>query len=790
MLTKNYEAEKVEKKWQSYWEKNKIYKFNPKSKKKIYSIDVPPPYASAGHLHIGHALHYTQFEILARYKRMNNFNVYFAPCFDNNGLPTEKYVEEKYNLSKEKTTKEEFRKLCKEESAKVEKAYANRVFKRLGHSYDWSLLYTTIDDESQKVSQISFIDLIKKGDCYRNKEPVIWCTKHQTALAQAEVEDIQRTTTLNYIDFDLENNKKISIATTRPEFLPACVGIFVHPKDKRYKNLIGKKATIPLFNHKVPIIKDETVDSKFGTGIMMVCTFGDKADIEKWKKHKLPLRICVTKEGKLKSAGKYSGFTLEQARNQIVKDLKNRITKIEKLEQTVGTCWRCNTPIEFIVTKQWFIKTLKYKKQLIQQGKKINWYPKFYRTRFEDWTKNMGWDWCISRQRFYGVPIPVWYCKKCNNIILPEKSQLPLDPEKTKPKKKCKCGSKEFEPEHDVFDTWMTSSMTPEIAIRWLEKPNQFKKMFPTSLRPQSHDIIRTWAFYTILKSYLHFKKIPWKDIAIGTFILDPKGKGMSKSKGNVVWAEDIFKKYDIDTFRYWVGTATFGNDLLFNEKNLITGKRFLTKLWNASKFSLSHLKNYKNKPKKLEPIDKWILSKLNTLIKKTTQAYDNYKIGLAKKLIEQFFWNIFCDNYLEIIKDRLYNPKKRGINSKKSAQFTLYTTLLTILKLIAPIMPHITEEIYQSYYKNKEKTKSIHISQFPKYNPKLVNERIERVAYQFMKIITNVRQFKSKHNKSVKTPVNLTLLKNITTELFLEDIRAVTNAKEIKFGMKFKISF
>lgn len=788
MLSKNYEAEKAEKKWQNYWEKNKIYKFDPKSKKKVYSLDVPPPYASAGHLHIGHALHYTQFEIIARYKRMKNFNVYFAPCFDNNGLPTEKYVEEKFNISKERTTKEEFRKLCREESKKIEKEYANKVFRKLGHSYDWSLLYTTIDKEAQEVAQTSFIDLIEKGDCYRSKEPVLWCPKHQTALAQAEIEDMQRNSILYYIDFNLEKNKKVSIATTRPELLPACVAVFVHPKDKRYKHLIGKKVTVPLFNHKVSIMQDETVDPKFGTGIMMVCTFGDRADVEKWKKYKLPLRVCITKKGKLKSAKKYSGLTLEQAKNQIIMDLKEKITKQEKIKQTVGTCWRCNTPIEFIVTEQWFIKTLKYKNQLIQQGKKVNWYPGFYRKRFEDWTKNIGWDWCISRQRFYGVPIPVWYCKKCRNIILPKKSQLPLDPEKTKPKRKCKCGSNEFEPEHDVFDTWMTSSMSPQIAARWLKKPKQFKKIFPLSLRPQSHDIIRTWAFYTILKSYLHFKKIPWKDIVIGTYILDPKGKGMSKSKGNVIWADDLLRKYNVDNFRYWVATARLGEDLLFNEKDLITGKKFIIKLWNASKFSLFHLKNFKlEKPKKLEATDKWLLSKLNFLIKQTTNAYDNYNISLAKKLIEQFFKHTFCDHYLEIIKDRLYNPKKRGLNAKKSAQFTLFTSLLTILKLIAPIMPHITEEIYQSYFKKLEKAKSIHISQFPKPNQKLINKDIERLANEFIKIIAKIRQFKSKHKRSLKTPIKLTIPSKLKP--FLLDLKAVTNAKEIKFG-KFKVSF
>jgi len=404
----------IEKKWQHYWEKEKIYKFNPKSKKKIFSIDTPPVYASSGHLHIGHALHYTQFEIIARLKRMQGFEVYFPPCFDDNGLPTEKYVEEKFKIDKNTTTKAEFRKLCLGEAKKVEKEYSDRVYKVLGHSYDWSLLYTTIAPEAQKIAQKSFLDLYKKGQCYRAEEPVIWCPYHQTALAQAEIEDRTRTTTLHFIKFDLEKSKdSISIATTRPEFLPACVGIFVNPKDKKYKSLIGKKAIVPLFKHKVKIITEDKVDTDFGTGIVMVCTFGDTTDIEWWKKHKLDLKICITKDGKLnKLAGKFQGLTLEQGKQEIIRELEkqNRIEKKEKLEQTVGTCWRCNTPIEFIVTKQWFIKTLKHKKELITQGRKVKWFPSFYRTRYEDWVKNLQWDWCISRQRYYGVPIPVWYC--------------------------------------------------------------------------------------------------------------------------------------------------------------------------------------------------------------------------------------------------------------------------------------------------------------------------------------------------------------------------------------------
>lgn len=792
-LPKQYNAEEIEKKWQKYWEERKIYKFDKKSKKPIYSIDVPPPYASAGHLHIGHALHYTQFEIIARYRRMNGYNVYFAPCFDNNGLPTEKYVEDKFKISKENVTKAEFRKLCKEESAKVEKEYANKVFRRLGHSYDWSLLYTTIDPRAQKVAQLSFLDLVKKNESYRSEEPTLWCIKHQTALAQAEIEDLQRTTKLNYIYFDMEDGSKIEIATTRPEFLPACVGIFVHPKDKRYKHLLGQKATVPIFKQKIPIMKDEQVDQTFGSGILMVCTFGDTADIERWKIHKLPLKIILAKDGKLnKECGKYAGLTIKEAQEKIIQDLDDQgyLIKQEQLQQTVGTCWRCHTPIEFIITKQWFIKTLAHKEKLIHQGRQINWYPEYYRKRYEDWTNNLAWDWCISRQRFYGVPIPAWYCKKCGETILPEEKDLPIDPEQTKPKKSCKCRSNEFKPDPDVFDTWMTSSMTPQVAIQWPEKPEQFKKMFPTSLRPQAHDIIRTWAFYTILKSLLHFNKIPWKDIALGTYVLDPKGHGMHKSKGNAIWSHELLDKYNVDVVRYWVGTATFGEDLPFQEKDLITGHKFQTKLWNASKFVITHLQNYKKeKQKKIEKIDKWLLTKLQQVIKKTTDSYQNYKTGEAKRIIEQFFWHTFCDNYLETVKDRLYNEEKRGKQARISAQYTLYITMLATLKLLAPIMPHITEEIYHMYFNKTEKEKSIHISNWPKYDKKLEDKKTEKIGDKAMDIISKVRQYKTQNQKSMKTEVKLTIDEKELKPV-LEDLKAVTNAVDVKFGKNLKIEF
>ncbi len=783
---KHYDAKEVEEKIKKFWEKEKIYKFDSK-KGKIYSIDVPPPYASSGHLHVGHALHYTQFEIIARIRRQLGFNVYFAPCFDDNGLPIEKYVEEKLGIDKSKTNRAEFRKLCLKESEKVEKIYTERVFKKLGHSYDWNLLYTTISTEAQKVAQTSFLKLVKKGDCYRSEEPVIWCPYHETALAQAEVEDFDREVELSYIDFDLVGGGKINIATTRPEFLPACVAIFINPKDKKNKNLIGKEVIVPLFNHKVKVITDESVDPEFGTGTMMVCTFGDNADIEKWKKYKLDLRNIVNKDGTLnQKADQYQGMKLKEAKEAIIKDLMKlgRIKKQKPLQQTVGSCWRCSTPVEYIIAKQWFIRTLKYKKELIKRGKEIKWYPDFMRKRFENWTENLKWDWVISRQRFYGVPIPVWYCENCDKIIFPDEKELPLDP--IEKKRKCPKCKKEAVPDTDVFDTWMTSSNTPEIASRWLEKPELYKKISPMSLRPQSHDIIRTWAFYTILKSHLLFKRIPWQNIMIGTYILDSKGKGMHKSKGNVVWADKLIEKYDVDAFRYWVGGASLGSDLPFDEKELVAGKRFLTKLWNASRFAFMNLEDYRGKkPKKLEKIDRWMLQKTKDINERIKKYYLDHDIARAKKEIENFFWHTFCDNYLEIIKKRIYNEKG---DKKLSAQYTLYHSLLAILKLISPITPFITEKLYKEYFKQFEKTKSIHLTEFSKIDIKEKKEGGDL----FIEILRKVRHKKTKEKKPMNALIKLYLPEKESKiiEPYRQDFMNASGAIFIKTRKEFNVEF
>jgi len=779
-------------KWWRFWEREKIYKFNQETKKPIFSIDVPP-ITPSGEMHLGHLMHYTQFEFIARYKRMRGFEVFFPLCFDDNGLPTEKYVEDTLKISKAIVKKGKFQKLCFKMATQLNKEYT-KLFSLIGFSGDPNIGYRTIDNLCQKEAQRSFRDLYKKGKTIRKEGPTIWCPFHQTALAQAEVDDLKRETYLNYLWFKLQNGEKILIATTRPELLSSCVGIFIHPEDKRYKNLIGKKAFVPIFKYEIPILSDEKVDPKFGSGIVMACTFGDKTDINWWKKYNLPLRISIEKEGKLNNLAKnYASLDIETARERISEDLKKKkiLARKEKITQTIGVCWRCKRPLEYIVTKQWFIKALKYKKALIKLGRKLDWHPRFYRKRYEDWVKNLKEDWCISRQRYYGVPFPVWYCKKCQKVILAEDSRLPVNPEKELPKKACQCGSKEFIPESDVFDTWMTSSITPLINSRWKENQKFFKKTFPLDLRPQGHDIIRTWAFYTILKTWLHLKALPWKTIMIGGHALDPKGKKMSKSLGNIISAKEVLKNWPADAIRYWATKANLGKNLRFKEKEVKNGYRLMTKLWNAFRFSLPYLKRGINLDKshlKLYPTDQWILSKLQGIIKNCTNFFEKYEFSKARKEIEDFFWNDFCDNYLELIKYRLYS-KKENI-AKKSAQFTLYKTFLTTLKLFAPFLPYLTEEIYQLYFRKSERIKSIHRASWPEVEKNLIKKELESNGEIMIELIGAIRKSKSEKNYSLKKEVQRliigcekSMIKKIP--LFLNDLKKMNNIKTVEFREK-----
>jgi valyl-tRNA synthetase len=781
----NYDSKEAEPRWQKFWEDNNIFKFNPDSKAKIFSIDTPPPTVS-GKMHIGHSFSYSQMDFIARYKRMQGYNMFYPFGTDDNGLATERLIEKTKNVKATQMSRKEFIKLCLDTLVDLRKEYV-QDFRSIGLSCDWNIFYTTINDHCRKISQKSFLDLYKIGREYRKQAPIMWCPECQTAIAQVELQDKEFSSFFNDIIFKI-NGKDIIIATTRPELLASCVAVFVHPNDEKNKHLVGKKATVPLFNFEVPVMTDERVDPAKGTGVVMCCTFGDQVDAEWYKAYKLPLKIAIAKDGTMTElAGKYKGMRIKEARKRIIEDLKQNklLIKQESIKHMVNVHERCGTEIEILETNQWFIKYLDLKDDFLKAGKKLNWYPEHMRHRYDNWIKGLQWDWCISRQRFYGVPFPVWYCKKCDEVIPADESQLPVDPLADKPLiKKCpKCSSTEFIPEKDVLDTWATSSLTPRLAIELMPKDIQ-EKLYPMSLRPQAQDIITFWLFNTVVKSQMHFKKNPWKDAMISGWALSATGEKMSKSKGNVITPQEMIIKYSADALRYWAASTKLGENAYILEKEFVSGQKFVTKLWNASKFSFMHLADYDlKKPKKLEAIDSWILAKMSKIIKESTEYFDNYEYSKTKADVDNFFWNTFCDNYLEIIKDRIYNPDKRGKDARISAQYTLYCVLLDILKLMAPVTPHITEEIYSIYFKDKEKEKSIHLCSWPKETKVTADEE---AGDAIVAVLSEVRKFKTKGQMSMKAELNRITIEYKSSEKlnpFIEDLKATTHAKEISFG-------
>lgn len=786
-LPKHYDAKEVELKWQKYWEENKTYRFDENNSHKIYSIDTPPPTVS-GKMHMGHAFGNSQQDFIARFKRMNGFNVLQPFGTDDNGLPTQMLVQKKKKVRAQDIGRKNFVKLCLETLEKELRPEYLKDWKSLGISCDFDISYTTINKHCTKISQKSFLELYEMGRAYRKEAPAIWCPKCRTAIAQVELEDKDVDSSFSDIIFKIED-KDLIIATTRPELLPACVSIFFHPDDKRYQQLEGKMAKVPLFGFEVPILPDEHVDPEKGTGIVMCCTFGDKNDVEWQKKHNLPIKSALTKTGKMSSlAGKYEGLKLQEAREKIIADLKenNFLINEKPITHSVNVHERCGTEIEFLHSKQWFIRYMDLKEDMLRWGEELNWYPHHMKNRYDNWAKGLSWDWCISRQIFFGIPFPVWYCRECGEVIMAKIEDLPVDPLEDKPPlHSCpNCQSKNITGESDIINTWATSSLTPTIIKELFQgKPvYDYLNNNPMNLRPQGHDIISFWLFNTVVKSQLHFQMKPWNNCFINGWMLDPKGKKMSKSKGNVIEPQKMIEKYSADALRFMSAGCKLGDDFPFQEKDLVTGIKFTNKLWNASKFTLTHLKDYE-KAEITEVFDKWLLSKLSKLIKESTVNFEEFAYSKVKGDVEKFFWHIFCDQYLEIIKDRLYNPDKRGVGGRKSGQQGLYQSLLGVLKMMAPIMPHITEEIYQYFVSEK---KSVHLSTWPIAG--LIDEEAELAGDLGVDIINTVRKYKSGEQMSLKDELQGLILVSSEKD-FQEmigkielDLKAVLNVKEIYF--------
>lgn len=772
MLDKKYNALEKEKKWQEYWFENDIYKFEPEGKKQ-YTIDTPPPTCN-GKIHMGHLSSYMHIETIARHHRMKGEAVYFPFGFDDNGLPTERYVEKIIKKKAAELPRAKFVEICLDETRKLEEEFFD-LYKTAGFSCNLKTHYSSIAPRTQKISQQSFIDLYNKGLVYHTESPTLWCTECHTAAAQSELESKDIESTFNYLKFYISGTDKyVVVATTRPEMLCGVVCVFINPKDEKNLHLLGKKLVVPYFNFEVPVLTDDLVDLEKGSGVVMCCTFGDTVDKEWQRKHNLEIKKCFTDEGTMTElAREFAGMTILDARKAVIEKLKENdlLIKQDVITHSVSTHDRCGTPVEIAVKKQWFIDVLSHKQELYDAGLKLNWYPSSMRARYLNWVENLSWNWCISRQRYFGIPFPVWYCKHCGKVKLADIKDLPVDPLKDLPKTACECGSTEFVPETDVMDTWATSSLTPQISTDLYTQKGFDDTMVPMNLRPNAHDNIRVWDFYTVTKSLYHFGKLPWKDLMISGYVTSSDGSKLAKSKGNSKSSpQEIIKEWSADVTRYWANNLTLGKDTAFSFVEFENGKKLVNKIWNASKFVLSFLENYTPKQVELQVMDQWILERYKELHKKFVMFLDKYEIALALNELEKFIWN-FCDNYIEIVKRRLYNPDIYGEAECESAKYACYYVLLGMLKMFAPILPHITEEIFMDYYAQKENAKSIHTSGYLDLGQDINNEIIEN-GNKLVDIVSQIRQFKSENKVSLRAEIeSVSITSNISKFLQMAEV-------------------
>ncbi|WP_375316583.1 valine--tRNA ligase [Wolbachia endosymbiont (group A) of Colletes cunicularius] len=840
MLKEKYSFQEIEKKYNILWEGSKVYKWNGE-KDNTFTIDTPPPTIS-GKLHIGHIFSYCHTDFIARFQRMLGKDVFYPIGFDDNGLPTERLVEQTYKTRAKEVGREKFIEMCHEVIEKSKQEF-KELFKSVGISYDWSLEYHTISKETVTLSQMSFIDLYNKGYAYRKMQPILWDPVDKTAIAQAEIEDKVFESSLNTIVFSTEENEQINIATTRPELLPACVAVFCHPEDARYTHLIGKTAVVPITETKVPIIADDKVKIDKGTGLVMCCTFGDELDIYWQQKHNLPMKIIIDQDGRMnlqgihssaiptynkeieewipvsatrmtgekatqmtkedvisphpgvipaRDAGIYNeinGLKVTAARKRMIEILSGKGLLIESTSifHSVKCAERSGASLEILPTYQWFIKTLEQKAQVLDKVKECNWHPSNMRKRMEVWIEGLNWDWCISRQRYFGVPFPAWYSKRKGEegkIILAEIKDLPIDPLKDLPKGYSK---EEVIPDQDVMDTWATSSITPQLSALAVNSefslPNhRYNTIFPADLRSQSHEIIRTWAFYTILKAHYHADSLPWKNIMISGWCLADDKKKMSKSKGNIITPHVILETYGADVVRYWAANSRLGVDTVYSENIFKIGKRLVTKLWNASKFVSMFMEKHQvmSINSAHETIDKWILSKLYKVIERATNNLLQFEYCEALGVIEEFFWKDFCDNYLELVKKRAYGSSEATLSAKQSLAYVLNV----ILRLFAPFLPYITEEIYHQLYSYN----SVHNqSNWPSKEELIYDKYSEEMGDNCVQILNIIRKIKADNNVSVKHLIKKLVIKADLREDKLNqsaqnDLQAVCNAEMIEW--------
>ncbi|MEG3224089.1 MAG: valine--tRNA ligase [Methanobacteriales archaeon Met13] len=758
-VPKDYDHNK-EIEWQDKWQADQIYRFNPEETRPRYIIDTPPPYPT-GSIHMGHVLNWLYMDLIARYQRMRGCQVLFPQGWDCHGLPTEVKVEEIHHIKKNDVPRDEFRQMCIDLTSENIAGMKAQMM-RLGFSQDWTREYVTMTPEYKTKTQLSFLKMYRQDLIYRAVHPVNWCTRCETAIAFAEVEYQENQTHLNYLTFpDAERKNEVPIATTRPELLAACVAVVVHPEDQRYHQLAGKSVRVPIFNREVKIIKDPEVDPEFGTGAVMICTFGDKTDVSWVNRYDLDIVEAIDEKGFMTEVcGKYAGLELKECKDQILEDLKKDgyLTQQEVVDQNVGQCWRCKTPIEILVKKQWFVAAKKLSEDITRAAQEMVWTPEHMRTRLLNWTGSMDWDWCISRQRIFATPIPVWYCSECGQVKLPQEEDLPLDPTQDQPGEPCDCGSINFIPEEDVLDTWMDSSLTPLVIAGWPDE--NFVKLYPSNIRQQGHDIIRTWAFYTIMRCQAITGESPFVEAVINGMVSGDDGHKMSKSRGNVIVPEEVIKEYGADALRLWASHSVPGSDVPFAWKDVQHGYKFLRKFWNAYRFASMNLEGYTptTKVPPLGPLDQWMLSHLNRLVGEVTSSLDTYNFAQARNRIQSFIWHQFCDDYIEAVKYRLYSE----LDSREAALYTIYTVISTSLKLLAPFTPHFTEEIHH-YLEGKG---SVHQERWPDIRVELIDPEAEKQGDRGVEVIGELRRFKSSKGMPLNTPLKSVIIYSSQEEL------------------------
>jgi valyl-tRNA synthetase len=802
--------EGLEAKWRARWEADGVYRFDrTATRDEVYAIDTPPPTVS-GSLHVGHVFSYTHTDILARYHRMRGRAVFYPMGWDDNGLPTERRVQNYFGVRCDPSlpyepsfeppekpgkhpisvSRPNFIELCERLTAEDEKAF-EELWRTLGLSVDWAMTYSTVGKASQRVSQRAFLRLLRKGIAYQLEAPTLWDVDFRTAVAQAELEDRETPGAYHKLRFTRSDGQPIEIDTTRPELLPACVALVAHPDDSRYQALFGTEVVTPLFRARVPFRAHPLANPEKGTGVAMICTFGDVTDVTWWRELNLPVRAVIQPDGRLRpvtwgSAGwesddvaaaqaaydRLAGQTPNKARAAIVEMLTatgELIGDVRPITHPVKYYEKGDRPLEIVTSRQWFVKTIEFRDQLLARGRELVWYPPFMQSRYQNWVEGLNGDWCVSRQRFFGVPFPVWYRIDSSGVVqygaplLPDESQLPVDPSTDVPAGYTAAQRDQpdgFTGDPDVMDTWATSSLTPQIAGKWEEDPDLFARVFPMDLRPQAHEIIRTWLFYTVARAHYEHDSLPWKTTTISGWVLDPDRKKMSKSKGNVVTPLALLDEHGSDGVRYWAASGRPGTDTAFDPGQMKVGRRLAMKLLNASRFALSQ-----SEPRGpiTVPVDRAMITSLARLVDEATVEFDQCQYATVLERAERWFWS-FCDDYLELVKSRRYGAQ--GPEPAGSANSALIAALSVLLRLFAPFQPFVTEEVWSWWHEG-----SVHRATWPTSQELLsliggADESAAPALERAALVLGEVRKTKSEAKRKLSTPVTRLVVRDTADRL------------------------